>query len=260
MQWWFRPHCCLLADRSALQPQPTRLGLFFLQSQMVQLVPPAIELSGLTFQWPGTTRPLLAIADWSVAPGRLVFLQGPSGSGKSTLLSLLAGVERPSGGSCRVLEHSFHVLTGAQRDRVRAASIGVIFQQFNLLPYLSALENVLLPSRIANRPPAHAPQELLQRLGLAPTLWEQAANRLSVGQQQRVAAARALVLGPKLLLTDEPTSALDAAHQRAFLRLVLELARSAAITVVMVSHDSRMADVFDESWRLTEAGGLEVAV
>ena len=222
-------------------------------------MPLAIELNGLTLQWPGANRPLLAISDWSVAPGRLVFLQGPSGSGKSTLLSLLAGVERPSSGSCRVLGHSFHAMTGVQRDRVRAGSIGVIFQQFNLLPYLSAIENVLLPSRIANQPPAHAPQELLQRLGLAPTLWEQAANRLSVGQQQRVAAARALILGPRLLLADEPTSALDAAHQRAFLLLVLELAQSAAITVLMVSHDSRMADVFDESWRLTEAGGLGVA-
>ena len=133
----------------------------------------------------------------------------------------------------------------------------MIFQQFNLLPYLSAWENVLLPSRLSGRAPVHAADDLLNRLGLSSAIWSRPAHQLSVGQQQRVAVARALLLGPSLLLADEPTSALDAVHQASFVSLLLELAQAAKVTVIMVSHDDRMSSRFDEVWALGEAGTLE---
>lgn len=216
-----------------------------------------IELRDLVFQWPGAAKPLLHIPAWSVGAGQRVFLRGLSGSGKSTLLSILSGVQTPTSGECLVLGHPFHAMSATARDRIRATDIGVIFQQFNLLPYLSAWENVLLPSRLSGRAPIHEASDLLNRLGLSPALWSRPAHQLSVGQQQRVAVARAFLLGPRLLLADEPTSALDAVHQASFVSLLLELAQASKVTVIMVSHDERMSSSFDEVWALGESGGLE---
>lgn len=216
-----------------------------------------IELRALVFQWPGAAKPLLEIPAWSVAAGRRVFLRGLSGSGKSTLLSILSGVQTPTSGECVVLGHAFHAMSATARDRIRATQIGVIFQQFNLLPYLTAWENVMLPSQISGCAPVHDAKELLNRLGLASALWSRPAHQLSVGQQQRVAVARALLLGPRLLLADEPTSALDDVHQASFVSLLLELAQASEVTVIMVSHDDRMSSRFDEVWALGEAGSLE---
>ncbi len=216
-----------------------------------------IELRDLVFEWPGAARPLLQIPAWSVGTGRRVFLRGLSGSGKSTLLSILSGVQTPTSGECLVLGHPFHAMSATARDRIRATDIGVIFQQFNLLPYLSAWDNVMLPSRLSGRAPAHDAGDLLHRLGLSSMLWPRPAHQLSVGQQQRVAVARAFLLGPRLLLADEPTSALDAVHQASFVSLLLELAQASKVTVIMVSHDDRMSSNFDEVWALGEAGGLE---
>ena len=216
-----------------------------------------IELRDLVFQWPGAAKPLLHILAWSVGAGQRVFLRGLSGSGKSTLLSILSGVQTPTSGECLVLGHPFHAMSATARDRIRATDIGVIFQQFNLLPYLSAWENVLLPSRLSGRAPVHEASDLLNRLGLSPALWSRPAHQLSVGQQQRVAVARAFLLGPRLLLADEPTSALDAVHQASFVSLLLELAQASKVTVIMVSHDDRMSSSFDEVWALDESGGLE---
>lgn len=216
-----------------------------------------IELRDLVFQWPGAAKPLLQIPAWSVRAGQRVFLRGLSGSGKSTLLSILSGVQTPTSGECLVLGHPFHAMSATARDRIRATDIGVIFQQFNLLPYLSAWENVLLPSRLSGQAPVHEASDLLNRLGLSPALWSRPAHQLSVGQQQRVAVARAFLLGPSLLLADEPTSALDAVHQASFVSLLLELAQASKVTVIMVSHDDRMGSSFDEVWSLDESGGLE---
>lgn len=216
-----------------------------------------IELRDLVFQWPGAAKPLLHIPAWSVGAGQRVFLRGLSGSGKSTLLSILSGVQTPTSGECLVLGHPFHAMSATARDRIRATDIGVIFQQFNLLPYLSAWENVLLPSRLSGRAPVHEASDLLNRLGLSPALWSHPAHQLSVGQQQRVAVARAFLLGPRLLLADEPTSALDAVHQASFVSLLLELAQASKVTVIMVSHDDRMSSSFDEVWSLGESGRLE---
>ena len=147
-------------------------------------------------------------------------------------------------------------LSGAQRDAFRADHVGYIFQQFNLLPYLSVVDNVLLPCRFSSRrrrraaeqggTPAQAARSLLARVGLPAALWQRRAAELSVGQQQRVAAARALMGRPELVIADEPTSALDAALRDSFMDLLLGECRAAGSTLVFVSHDERLAARFDE--------------
>ena len=215
-----------------------------------------IELRDVRYAWPGAPTDCLAIDTLSVAAGRTLFLHGPSGGGKSTLLGLLAGVLLPSRGSVSLLGTCWSDLSGARRDAFRADHVGYIFQQFNLLPYLSVLDNVLLPCRFsalrreratldAGTPTASA-QQLLQRVGLAPALWARPAAQLSVGQQQRVAAARALIGRPEVLIADEPTSALDADRREDFMALLLEACRAAGSTLVFVSHDERLAARFDE--------------
>ena len=215
-----------------------------------------IELRDVRYAWPGSITDGLAIDALSVAAGRTLFLHGPSGGGKSTLLGLLAGVLLPRSGSVSLLGTRWSDLSGARRDAFRADHVGYIFQQFNLLPYLSVLDNVLLPCRFsalrreratldAGTPTASA-QQLLQRVGLAPALWARPAAQLSVGQQQRVAAARALIGRPEVLIADEPTSALDADRREDFMALLLEACRAAGSTLVFVSHDERLAARFDE--------------
>ncbi len=215
-----------------------------------------IELRDVRYAWPGSRTDGLAIDALSVATGRTLFLHGPSGGGKSTLLGLLAGVLLPRSGSVSLLGTRWSDLSGARRDAFRADHVGYIFQQFNLLPYLSVLDNVLLPCRFSALrreratldagSPAASAQQLLQRVGLAPALWARPAAQLSVGQQQRVAAARALIGRPEVLIADEPTSALDADRREDFMALLLEACRAAGSTLVFVSHDERLAARFDE--------------
>lgn len=184
-----------------------------------------------------------------------MFVQGPSGCGKSTLLSLLCGVLLPTEGGVSVMGRDWRSLRPAQRDAWRADHIGYIFQQFNLLPYLSPIDNVLLPCRWSARrrqgaapeggPRAQA-QALLRTLQLPPDAWQRPCHQLSVGQQQRVAAARALVGRPSLLLADEPTSALDEATREAFMHTLLAACQQAACAVVFVSHDARLARHFEQ--------------
>lgn len=215
-----------------------------------------IELDKVVFAWQSSQAPVLQVDRLHLAAGRSVFLHGPSGSGKSTLLGLLAGVLLPQSGEVRILGQAWSSLRAAARDRFRADHVGYIFQQFNLLGYLSVLDNVLLPcrfsplrrqraSRSAASPAAEA-QRLLAAMGLAPALWHQPAQTLSVGQQQRVAAARALIGQPELLIADEPTSALDAALRDGFMDLLLSQCQAAGSTLVFVSHDERLAGRFDE--------------
>ena len=201
-----------------------------------------------------------------------MFLHGPSGSGKSTLLGLLAGVLLPGGGQVRLLGTDWAALSGARRDAFRADHVGYIFQQFNLLPYLSVLDNVLLPCRFSalRRQRADAAAgtarasaaALLERVGLGAPLWTRPAAQLSVGQQQRVAAARALIGQPELVIADEPTSALDAALRDSFMALLLQQCRDAGSTLVFVSHDERLAARFDTTLALAQvnrAGHVEAA-
>ena len=218
-----------------------------------------LEIRDLQFHWPGATADSgrLAIGHLSLAAGRTAFLYGPSGCGKSTLLGLMAGVLVAQSGSVSLLGQDWAALRGGLRDARRADHVGVIFQQFNLLPYLSVLDNVLLPCRFsalrARRcagGPAAAAQGLLQQVGLAQTLWARPASALSVGQQQRVAAARALIGAPELVIADEPTSALDNALRDEFMSLLLGQCQAAGSTLVFVSHDERLAVRFDEQLSL----------
>jgi len=227
-------------------------------------MPLALHLSELTHAWPGQA-PLIQIAQLTLPQGHHLFIQGPSGCGKSTLLSLLAGVQQVQQGGCQVLGQNLSELPPIQRDRLRGEHMGVIFQQFNLLPFLDVAANALLPTRLfASRaaaasqlwgsPRAQA-QSLAERLGLSLSLWHQPVHQLSVGQQQRVAAVRALMGQPQLLIADEPTSALDDANQLEFLDLLLNTAEQQGASVVMVSHNARLADRFHQVhvWPTKEA-------
>jgi len=216
---------------------------------------PVVRARELRFAWPDSD-PCLDLPAFDIARGRHVFLYGPSGCGKSTLLNLLAGVLRPAQGELRLLETDLDQLSGAARDRFRANHIGFIFQQFNLIPYLSVLDNVLLPCRFskrrANRAQEQSPSlhdeacRLLRHLDLDSSLWRRDATALSVGQQQRVAAARALIGRPELVFADEPTSALDEERQAAFLALLRQECVAAGAALLFVSHDRRLAAGFDE--------------
>lgn len=218
---------------------------------------PLLRCRGLRFSWPASRR-VLIMDDLQVAAGERVFVCGPSGSGKSTLLGLITGVLTPSDGEVTLLGSSLSALSASARDRFRADHLGYIFQQFNLLPFLDPVDNVLLGcawskarteraggTRAAVRAEAI---RLLDALGLdSDVLTRTRTGDLSVGQQQRVAAARALIGGPSLLVADEPTSALDADNRDAFLHLLLAECTRHGTGVVFVSHDMSLARHFDRT-------------
>jgi putative ABC transport system ATP-binding protein len=211
-----------------------------------------LQIRKLRFAWPGASD-CIDIESLDLPAGRTVFLHGPSGCGKSTLLGLMAGVLLARQGRVELLGRDWATLPAGARDARRADHVGVIFQQFNLLPYLSVLDNVLLPTRFSvlrarrcPNGPAAAAAALLKRVGLAATLHGRRADALSVGQQQRVAAARALIGQPELVIADEPTSALDAARRDDFMALLREACAAAGSTLVFVSHDERLAAGIDE--------------
>ena len=209
---------------------------------------PALSLQGLRFRWPGAAQDVIDLATLDLQPGDTVFLRGPSGCGKSTLLSLAAGVLLADAGTVALLGQSWAGLSARARDRHRADHLGYIFQQFNLLPYLSVLDNVRLPLRFSPRRALRAgpgaAQALLERTGLAASHWQRPAGQLSVGQQQRVAAARALIGAPEVVIADEPTSALDEPLREAFMALLLQSCADAGSALLFVSHDARLAERF----------------
>jgi putative ABC transport system ATP-binding protein len=215
---------------------------------------PALRVEGLRFRWPGAASDVLVIDHMQVAAGERVLLRGDSGCGKSTLLSLAAGVLLPQAGTVDLMGQPWRGFSAAGRDRRRADHLGYIFQQFNLLPYLSALDNVLLPCRFSalraqrsGATPAlrgQRAQALLSALQLPPGLWQSPAAQLSVGQQQRVAAARALIGQPALVIADEPTSALDEGRRDAFMALLTQVCDEAGSALLFVSHDARLAPHF----------------
>ncbi|WP_306602746.1 ABC transporter ATP-binding protein [Azonexus sp.] len=217
----------------------------------------AIRIDDLAFRWRRKGPLCVTLAHLAVDAGKSLFLHGPSGVGKSTLLNLIGGVLLPERGGVELLGQPLGKLSAAGRDAFRADHLGFVFQQFNLIPYLSVLDNVLLPCRFSARRAARAgdPQaearRLLGELDLAASLATVPAAELSVGQQQRVAAARALIGRPEIIIADEPTSALDASRQSAFIDLLLREAKAAGSTVVFVSHDERLAAHFDEKLALT---------
>lgn len=204
--------------------------------------------------------PVLDIHHWSVGAGEQVFVHGPSGAGKSTLLNLLAGILLPSAGTIEILGNPLHTLSGSQRDKWRARHIGVVFQQFNLIPYLSGLNNIKLAAHFAKTTNTSTrASELLTALGLESRIHDQPASMLSIGQQQRVAIARALINQPELLIVDEPTSALDQQNRDAFMSLLLSQVKLHDTTLIFVSHDLGLADRFSRVEALPEinqAGGI----
>ena len=225
-------------------------------------MPDIVTMSELRFRWPGPRSFSLAIDEFVLPARERVLLTGPSGVGKSTFLSLLCGIVVPESGHLEVLGTDMAKLSNAARDHFRAEHFGIIFQMFNLLPYGSILDNVLLPLSFAAKRRARARQNgsvegealrLLESLGLeTEDLHGVSTANLSVGQQQRVAAARALIGRPEIIVADEPTSSLDRDRQDAFLDLLFAEATSAGASVIMVSHEEALGSHFDRVLRLED--------
>lgn len=214
----------------------------------------AIAAHDLEFHYSNASSAVLSIPKWHVATGERLFLQGASGTGKSTLLQLLCGL-RVGTGELLVAGANFNTLSVSKRDAFRARHVGVVFQQFNLIPYLSMLDNVVLSASLAGGTysvSTRRAKELLDKVGLSQDLWRQPADTLSIGQQQRVAIARALINTPKVLLLDEPTSALDEDNQIRFMEVLLHHLQAHVTTTIFVSHDARLAKHFDRTVALAD--------
>jgi putative ABC transport system ATP-binding protein len=224
----------------------------------------AVRIEDLAFAY-RAGRPVLSIARLDVRRGERLFVYGPSGSGKTTLLGLLAGVLHADRGVVDVLGQDMARMSGPRRDAFRAEHVGYIFQLFNLIPYLSVTENITLPCRISaarrarlrGRSPESEAARLMEHLGLA-SLAEQSVTDLSVGQQQRVAAARALIGAPALVIADEPTSALDTNRREAFLQLLFESCDEAGSTLIFVSHDRTLMPLFSRDVSLPHINAVPV--
>ena len=224
--------------------------------------PPAVVLSGVHKRyWHGSEQvKVLDGVDLYARPGKFTSLVGPSGAGKSTLLQLIAGLETVTAGTISIGNVVVTALDEAARARLRLANIGFVFQTFQLIPTLTALENAVLPlllTGVARKPAAAAGQSLLGELGLTTRL-DHLPEQLSVGEKQRVCMARAMVAGPSLLLADEPTANLDGPATDDVMRLLHKAARSRGMTVVMASHDARAAAYADEVFMLR--GGMVTGV
>ena len=194
---------------------------------------------------------ILREIDLSVTAGDAVAVVGASGSGKSTLLAILAGLDTPSAGTVELDGTDIFALDEDARAELRGRAVGFVFQSFQLLPSLTALENVMLPLELRKDPEAEAKaMEILQRVGLADRLGHYP-KHLSGGEQQRVALARAFSVRPKLLFADEPTGSLDAESGAGVINLVFELNRSFGTTLVMVTHDEQLAQRCGRMVRIT---------
>ncbi|ANW24624.1 methionine ABC transporter ATP-binding protein [Vibrio coralliilyticus] len=218
-----------------------------------------VELEQVTFTWPGNQTPTLDIKQLHITKGEHLFIKGPSGCGKSTLLGLLTGINTTSSGQLRVLGQDLNQMKGSQRDKFRADHIGYIFQQFNLLPYLNVIENVILPCQFSAQRKSQVDTSLvedatrlLEKLHLPAHLMDKPVVELSIGQQQRVAAARALIGKPALIIADEPTSSLDYDNRTAFIELLLEQVNQAQSTLLFVSHDPTLESLFDRTLNLNQ--------
>lgn len=222
-----------------------------------------VTLRDTRFAWREHDHPVINIRHLDIKRGERVFLYGPSGSGKSTLLSIIAAVISPQSGSVVVDGVELTTRTGAAADRFRADHIGFIFQQFNLLPFLSVVENVQLPCQFsklrgkrvtdAGLTLSQEADRLLQTMKLPKELHaSRSVMQLSVGQQQRVAAARALMGKPPLIIADEPTSSLDADARMAFIKLLFAELTETGASLVFVSHDTSLESLFDRSLSLSE--------
>jgi len=214
-----------------------------------------ISIENMRYTWPKTDSPALDISGLSVGQGETVFLRGASGSGKSTLLGLFAGTLTVQSGTLKVLDTELVSLSPRERDSFRANHIGFVFQQFNLIPFLTVAGNLRLAgsfSRGPRRDFREKSEYLLRALNLDLGLLQRRADTLSVGQQQRVAIARALINDPELLLADEPTSALDADTRDSFMRLLMSIRDVSDCTMIFASHDRSLMKYFDTEIELSE--------
>ena len=223
----------------------------------------AVEISSLEFKWKEADSWSLKVKDLDINTGEKVFLYGQSGSGKTTLLDLLTGIHSQTKGSIKVLGKELNVLSAKQRDQFRADHLGFIFQQFNLLPYLNLLDNVLISCHfsklryqkaIENGSLKERAHKLLSSLGIDSELHNKLASQISVGQQQRVAIARSLIGRPEIIIADEPTSSLDSDARDAFIELLLKEVGHANSTIIFVSHDTELARFFDKRISISELG------
>ena len=211
---------------------------------------------GQTYRSAGRTLTVLADIDLRIEPEEFVAIVGPSGSGKTTLLGLLAGLDRPSAGAVHLDGNDIGALTEDERARFRADRIGFVFQTFQLIPTLTALENVGVPLELSGRSGEAESRaaHLLGRVGLSDRLSHYPAQ-LSGGEQQRVALARAFANRPRILFADEPTGNLDAETGRTVIELIRELHGAERTTLVLVTHDPALAGLADRVVRL-EAGRI----
>jgi len=222
-----------------------------------------LVLSGVTKRFPGADGADLTILDGvscTVAEGETVAIVGPSGSGKSTLLNIIGALDTPTSGTVRLGDTDVTGLSGQELSRFRASSVGFVFQEHHLLPQLTAIENVLLPT-LAAQEVGHDEtwaRETMERIGLGRRL-DAFPAQLSGGERQRVALARALVNGARLLVCDEPTGNLDVDSGAEVVTLLLELAREQDVTVLMVTHNAEHARRFSRCLQLADARLSEVA-
>ncbi|MEL6686459.1 MAG: ABC transporter ATP-binding protein [Pseudomonadota bacterium] len=205
------------------------------------------------------SKPIIDIDHLAIHRGESIFLRGPSGSGKSTLLGLIGGVLSPQSGDIHLGDQSMTTLSPGRRDALRVDHLGIIFQQLNLLPYLSILANVTLPCEFSKRrrnqlttDVKDEAKRLVESLGLPASDLHRPVHDLSVGQQQRVAVARALIGGPDLIIADEPTSALDHDNRDRFIELLNQQRKQFGSSLLFVSHDTTLAKHFDRSLNLSE--------
>lgn len=221
-----------------------------------------IKLANVQYHYPNQEdKVILNISSWSVSQGEQVFIHGPSGSGKSTLLNLLSGLIPASRGEINILGQKIEKMTSRQRDRFRANNIGYVFQQFNLIPYLNALDNVRLVSEFAESKKTstilNRIKKLLTTLNITSEDWATPIRHLSVGQQQRVAIARALINKPPLLIADEPTSSLDQSNRDIFMSLLMSMVENSNTTLLFVSHDMSLSKYFKRVESLSDINCLQ---
>lgn len=223
---------------------------------------PILQCRELTKKYKIDDAVVTAIEDVSldIYPGELVCIVGTSGSGKSTLLYLLAGIERPTKGKIRILSKRIDIMNESELTRFRRDNVGFIFQSFNLLPYMTALDNVALPLMLRGEDSFSRKKkaaQMLKTVGLAKR-FKHKPMQLSGGQQQRVSIARAIVAEPKILFADEPTGNLDSNTSREIMELLVKQVRQSGATLIMVTHDTQNEKYADTVIRISDGKILEV--
>lgn len=211
-----------------------------------------VKIESLRFQWSKNSNFKIFVPKLEVGRGKKVLFLGESGSGKTTLLSLICGFLEPISGSILINDKIISDLTSTNKDAYRSDNIGIIFQQFNLLPYANVIDNIILPlyfskqrsKKVENK--INVAMNLCNQLRLPESILNQKASNLSVGQQQRVAVARALIGSPSIIVADEPTSSLDTEAQELFLDLMFDQISKNSSTLLMVSHDKSLTNYFDQ--------------